>query len=768
MDRPDGMPWIDGSHPLLSTLTSGRPVLNELMSVPRPDGSRAWVNVNTRVLHTGEDGHPDSVALSFSDSTEIRESQATLASMESRLRAMLAGSPSAVVMIDASSRILYLSPAHRHILGFSDEEVLGRSGLELMHRDDVAHARAVLADAVEHPGRELSMEFRLRHKNGSWRWIAATGSNLLSDPSISALVIHYRDITSEKHARELVDQAREHHNAVIENLAEAVIIRSPEGQIVAANSAASKLYGVEIERLIGVKGAAPGLTRIREDGSELSDYDTPSNICLRTGVPVSDFRMGLRRDDGTVTWVLVNCRPIRQIGESGFGGAVVSFRDITERKRVEEELDTLAHFDPLTQLPNRGLLRDRLEQALARARRNGEILGLMLIDLDRFKEINDTLGYAAGDAVLKEVALRLSTRMRNTDTVSRFGGDEFVVLLEGCTDTAQLVVAASKARDALDMPIAIGEHELFLGGSIGISVFPDDGDDQDELFKSADIALYEAKRDGGNTFRLFSRDLQVKSANELSMAAKLRRALDRNELHLVYQPQINVQSGRITGVEALLRWNSPELGEMSPVQFIPMAEETGLIVPIGEWVLKTAATQNRAWQEAGFAPFPVAVNLSARQFRDRQLVQKLTAAIAASGLDPRWLELEITESVIMHHTANTIDTLQRLVSLGLSIAVDDFGTGYSSLAYLKRFPVHKLKIDRAFVRDISTDRDDAAIVRAVITLARAMDLKVIAEGVETAEQLKFLNGLNCDEYQGYLFSRPVSAAGITALLQAGS
>jgi len=572
------------------------------------------------------------------------------------------------------------------------------------------------------------------------------------------------------------DGLDERLRSIIENLTHGVIIFSARGEPLFANSAAARIYDMSAQSLLHTL-AGPGACHLRADGGELPPEQTPMRLAMASGEAVNDYRMGIRLGDGSVRWTTASCRPVNDAGESGQTRLVMSLHDVSEQQRIERDLQLLAHFDTLTGLPNRALLKERFDQALLQVdgnhvngNRAGEDqteashVGIIIIGLDRFKEINDTLGTAAGDQVLQEVARRLTVLLGDAHTVARFGGDEFAVLVQG-TSRDQIAQAAALSGRSLDAPAHVEGHEIFIGGSVGYSVFPDDGDTRDELLRNADIAMNEAKAEGGNGLRMFSRELQVRSGRELSLAAKLRHALDRGELSIAYQPQVNMITGKVLGLEALMRWNNPELGAVPPAQFIRVAEDTGLILPMGEWLLQTICEQNRAWQQAGLRPVTVAVNLSARQFRDRQLAQKVSSALSATGLDARWLEFEITESVIMQDTQHNTDTLEQLVSLGAKVAVDDFGTGYSSLAYLKRFPVHVLKIDRTFVRDISTDRDDAAIVRTIVALAHALELGVIAEGVETADQLRFLAQLKCDLYQGFYFSKPVSAEEIVRLLK---
>ena len=437
--------------------------------------------------------------------------------------------------------------------------------------------------------------------------------------------------------------------------------------------------------------------------------------------------------------------------------------DITEQKQAEERLEYLAQYDALTGLPNRALFHDRLGSAIARARRNQQVLALLFVDLDRFKEINDTLGHAVGDDVLRAAASRFGAAVRDTDTVARLAGDEFTVILEnvGGADNAKVVV--QKIQLALMEPIVVGGREIFINSSIGVSFFPTHAQAADTLIQTADIAMYHAKQMGRNTYALYEPKMSAAAAAQLDMQNLLRRALAREEFILHYQPKLSVSNGRICGVEALLRWNSAELGLVPPGKFIPLAEETGLIVPIGEWVLRTACAQNKAWQNEGRGRIVVAVNLSPRQFRQQDLVETVKSTLQDTGLEPQWLELEITESLVMHHPYEAQAVLTQLHELGVRLAVDDFGTGYSSLAYLKRLPVDQLKIDQSFVRDLITDEDDKSIVSAIIALARSLELRVVAEGVETAQHLEVLKALGCDEYQGYYFSKPLPSDALAQL-----
>jgi diguanylate cyclase (GGDEF)-like protein/PAS domain S-box-containing protein len=442
--------------------------------------------------------------------------------------------------------------------------------------------------------------------------------------------------------------------------------------------------------------------------------------------------------------------------------------DITERKQSEERMRHIAQHDALTGLPNRMALLLRLAQLLPEARRHGWKVAMMFLDLDRFKIINDTLGHQIGDELLREVACRLSCVVRETDFVARLGGDEFVIILPGISCAADAAVVAGKAIAALSSVIEANGHELHTSPSIGISVFPDDGPDGDTILKNADTAMYHAKAAGRNNFQFFASEMNLITSERLSIEHKLRHAIARNELALCFQPQFDAGSAAPTGVEALLRWHHPTEGMISPARFIPVAEETGIIVEIGEWVLVSACREMKRWIDTGLKPMRIAVNVSARQLRRRDFCETVANALTVSGLPAELLELEITESSVMENPQEAILILQRLGGMGVTLAIDDFGTGYSSLAYLKLFPIDHLKIDRSFVADIETDLNDRAIAFGTIALAHSLGLKVIAEGVETEDQLELLRTNGCDEVQGYLMSKPLYGAAAFTFLHARS
>ena len=448
--------------------------------------------------------------------------------------------------------------------------------------------------------------------------------------------------------------------------------------------------------------------------------------------------------------------------------ASIEARKLAEQlQTAKADLDHLAHHDALTDLPNRILLQDRLSQAIDLARRQGKQLAVMFMDLDQFKHINDSLGHAVGDQLLQSVAHRLVGCVRQSDTISRQGGDEFVLLLPQVEHAEDAALSAQKVLVALAPLHHIDGHDLHISISIGISLYPGDGQDAETLIKSADIAMYHAKENGRNNYQFFAQSMNARAVQRQSVEASLRRALERQEFVLYYQPKINLHSGAIVGVEALIRWQHPERGLLLPAQFVPIAEDCGLIVPIGRWVLREACSQTQAWLQAGLPPITVAVNTSAVEFRAPDFLENIRSTLETTGLAPRYLELELTESVLMRDAEATNAMLHALSALGIKLAVDDFGTGYSSLSYLRQFPIDTLKIDQSFVNQITHNPDDATLVRAVISMGKSLKLCVIAEGVETAEQYAFLLALHCDEGQGYYFGRPMEAEALATLLQTG-
>jgi len=489
-----------------------------------------------------------------------------------------------------------------------------------------------------------------------------------------------------------------------------------------------------------------------------TDLPALKKVMLVTAKSGKPFNIVYRINSATDGEIVVNSQGEVSLGDDGKPLLVsATTLDITARIRAESEIQQLINYDTLTGLPNRSLLHDRLKLAIAQAARENLLLGVLILDLDRFKDINDSLGHHVGDKLLKTVSKRLAACVRETDTLARLGGDEFVAILVGVHNIDGITTVAKKVLGLIAEPVYMEGHEIYTTGSIGIAVYPMDGEDSQTLLKHADLAMYQAKELDRNNFQFFSRDMNIKMLERMMLENSMRKALDREDFFLVYQPQVDARTGKITGMEALLRWQHPDLGLLSPDKFIYLAEETGFIVAIGEWVLRTACRQNKQWQDMGLPSVRMAVNLSAKQFVQKGLDETISAILLESGLDPQWLELEITESAVMKNADENAEILRKFRDMGSSIAIDDFGTGYSSLSYLKHFPITRLKIDRSFVRDITSNPDDAAIAEIIIAMAQTLKLEVIAEGVETRTQMEFLSFNNCVEMQGYLFSRPVRA-----------
>jgi diguanylate cyclase (GGDEF)-like protein/PAS domain S-box-containing protein len=567
--------------------------------------------------------------------------------------------------------------------------------------------------------------------------------------------------------REEADRARawlaHQRELILVSTAEGIYGVDAGGVINFVNPAAAAMLGYQREELLG-RDAHAALHHTRADGSPCEAGRCPTQMSAARGLVVHAQEDIVWRKDGSPLSVEFSSMPIVEDGK--LLGAVVTLLDISERKRYLEQIERKANFDDLTGLPNRNLLTDRLNHAIQHAQREGGTLAVLLLNLDRFKAINDNLGHQAGDEILRSVAERLNHLVRKTDTFARIDGDEFVAVAENIDDSvanrlAQPILAK------LAQPFSVEGREYFLAGSVGIALYPKDGADPETLLKNATAAMYESKSAGGDCFRFYAKEMNARSLDRLEMENGLRRGLDRGEFVLHYQPQVNLRNGEIIGVEALVRWQHPERGLVPPGEFIVLAEETGLIVPIGEWVLRTACAQNKAWQDAGLPPITMAVNMSARQFAAQNVVHLAGRVLQDTGLDPNFLELELTESAVMADADAFIQATEQLKGLAVTLTIDDFGTGFSSLSYLRRFAIDRLKIDQSFVRDVTHDSSSAAIAMAVISLSHNLKLSALAEGVETEAQLAFLRARDCDEMQGYYFSRPVPAAEIEQMLRSG-
>ncbi len=664
--------------------------------------------------------------------------------------------------LDRDWTMEFVSEGCFELTGYSPEELLlnARSSYEqITHPEDRLRVRRAIVDGLARNG-QYDVEYRLLHADGLLRWVwerGVGGENRAGEAKTIEGFI--QDITQRRAADDALREAERRYRSLFEHATEGIFQTTPDGRYLNANPALAGIYGY----------ATPA-----ELIADLSDiqhqlYVDPERRrefvrLMRQYGAARNFESHVFRRDGSVIWISENARAVRdETGEVLFyEGTVV---EITERKRYQEELEFQASHDSLTGLPNRALLVDRLKQTLHAARRNSRVVAVAFVDLDHFKLINDSLGHHVGDRLLLDMAARLRACVRSQDTVARQGGDEFVLVLADQPDEAAATLVIRRVLEAISQPWA-GEHgEYSISCSIGVSLFPRDGMAAETLLKCADLAMFKAKDIGRNTFQFFTPELNSAVIDRLDVVNNLRRGLERDEFLLHYQPRVDLASGRIVGAEALIRWQRPEQPLTPPGQFIPVAEESGLIVPIGAWALRAACIQNLAWQAKGLPPIVVSVNLSPIQIRRAGLVGEVAAALRDTGLEPRWLELELTESSIMQDADRINRAMAELKALGVEIAVDDFGTGYSSLSYLKRFPVDRLKIDKSFVQDVNHDPDDAAIARAIIGLGHSLNLRVVAEGVESEAQLDFMRAHGCDEIQGYFFSRPVVAAEFEAMLR---
>jgi diguanylate cyclase (GGDEF)-like protein/PAS domain S-box-containing protein len=543
---------------------------------------------------------------------------------------------------------------------------------------------------------------------------------------------------------------------------DAIVWTNDAGQIQWCNGTFDRLVGQPHLKVLNRRICE--LLPLRLDGSPLGPDEHPISRLIR-GENVSASSYEYDRDGQQLALELSGAR-VQLEAKEGIDSLIVTIRDISERKQAEAQLDQLAHYDAVTSLPNRRLFARLLSRALMRAVKSDRMVALLFLDIDRFKLINDTLGHLTGDLLLQAIAAQLTQCLRPSDTLSRLGGDEFTVILEDIGSLQDVARVAQRMTDAFSVPFQVAGHQIFTSVSIGIALYPADAPDQETLLKHADTALYAAKEHRAS-FRFYSSDMHDRVMDRLTLNTGLRMALHNSEFVLHYQPLIESRAQRIVGIEALIRWQHPQAGLLYPDSFIQAAEETGLIVPIGEWVLATACRQTKAWQDMGHPDLRVAVNISSRQFQQPRLIERIAEILNQTGLNPQYLELELTERSLFQDTERTVAALTALQTMGIRVAIDDFGTEYSSLGYLRRFPVHALKIDRSFMREIPENSSDSSIVKAVVALAHCLNLKVVAEGVETEAQVEFLQRHDCNEMQGYYFARPVHPVEIGKLLEGG-
>jgi len=719
------------------------------------------------------------------------------------LQALIDRVPDKLWVKDADSRFIIVNKATASEHGKAvPEEMIGETDFDL-YASDVAQQFFDIERKILQSGQAtIDMDECVFDAAGQRKWLATTKVALRNDRGeIFGLVGISRDITARKQADDLRNGQAQilemiAANARLEDVLDR-LMRLTESQLTGISGsvllldkdgghlrhgAAPSLPSAYIKAIdgapIGPKAGSCGTAAYRREAVVVSDilndplWEDYRELAAEHGFRSCWSTPILSHERQVLGTFAMYSKEVREpsIAEARLVNAARRMAGIAiERKQAEERIHFMANHDALTGLPNRTLLRDRLAQAVLHAERYDRWVTVAFIDLDNFKFVNDSLGHNAGDELLKVVAARMVDCVRPTDTVVRLGGDEFVILLVDQPTSEDMISATlQKIRAAIAEPIPIEGHDLEVTCSIGLANYPKDGADADALLANADAAMYRAKENGRDNFQFYTPELNTKVHEKFLMQKDLRNALLRSEFVLHYQPQVDLRSGRVFAVEALIRWNHPRLGVIAPLRFIPMAEETGLIVPIGDWVLREACRQNRAWQAAGFQPMTVCVNVSARQFKERNWVSRVANALRESGLEAQYLELELTESLIMQDIEQAVATMRELQILGVQVSIDDFGTGYSSLAALKRFPVARLKIDKSFIDNIPHDENDKAVASAVISLGQNLNLRVIAEGVETEDQVAFLRENNCDEMQGYHFSKPAAAADIEKLLRAAA
>ena len=748
--------------------------LNEMLGVLEKLRRRESVKTYETV-HVDKNGRLIDVALTISqikdskgdpigystiarDITDRKRSEETLRQQKDLYEALLHAQSEVGegLLILEDGRIVYTNEAFSQISGYGPRELMALpSVLDLVVPEERASFGQRLRRRLGGRADEDNQETVILHKDGR-RVMVETGIKTIQTNDRPQLIAILRDITERKKAEEALQESEEKYRMLVETVQEGFGIIDAQARITYCNVAYAAIFELMPRDLVG---------RSLLEFLDQDEEEALRRTFLRGDSAGGSYEIAITTGDGKRKHLSASATPVTD-AEGRFQGAVHAIIDITERKRAEERLARMARYDHLTGLGNRVLFQERLARALARASRNEEPVALMFLDLDRFKSVNDTLGHAFGDWLLKKVAERLRGCVRETDTIARMGGDEFSIILEGLSNGQDAILVARKIVDALSRPFNLSGHEVFVTSSIGIAVSPPSPDA--ELTRDADAAMYRAKQLGSNNYQFYTPEMNAQAFERLDLERDLRRALDQEEFVLRYQPRVDLVTGRIVGAEALLRWQHPHLGLVSPSQFIHVLEDSGLIDPVGDWTLRAACAQCKAWEYAGLAPQLVAVNLSTRQFDQRALVDRLAQILDETGLDPSCLELELTESLLVEDINTSSAVLDELRTfLGVRLSIDDFGTGYSSLSYLKRFPLDTLKIDQSFVWDVATDPDDAAIVSYIIGLAHTLGLKVVAEGVEKEEQLAYLREHGCDQAQGYYFGEPLPAEDFLELLKRG-
>ena len=744
-----GAGWLDNVHPddrahvaasWDRVVAAGDPAELEYR-LGKAGGGYGWIHDSSRAIFAA-DGRRLGFVGSCHDTAERRAAEVAARDGEALMRLLADNVPALIAYFRASDlHCLFANKSYAQMWGWDEKSVVGHDVAAIIGQEGWKQIEPYVARVLT--GETVSYERRVIAATGEERFIEV---NLLphfdAAGAVFAAFVMISDITKHRISEQIIRDNEERLRKFADATDEGILFND-SGLITDCNEAVARMIGLPVSQLIGhdiFRYVAPeSLERVKENIRNA--HERPYECTV------------LRADGSRVPVELVG----KQMTFEGKTLRMTVVRDITDRKQAEARIHFLAHHDTLTQLPNRLLMMDRLELTLAAAKRHGKMVGVLFIDLDNFKTVNDSLGHHAGDELLKRVAGRIQTVLRGADVVSRLGGDEFLVVASDLASADDVVPVAEKLLAAISEPFSLEGQVLSVSPSIGISVFPRDGMDRDALIKNADAAMYLAKENGRSNYQFFTPSLNKRAFEALAMESGIRKAIKGVQFAAHYQPEISIATGELTGIEALIRWEHPELGLLGPDRFISIAEHRGLIMPIAKWILEQACRQNKAWQDAGLPKVPVAVNLSRIQLKQEGLADDVARVLAKTGLEGRYLELELTENLLMEDERTVERVFAKLKNLGVRLVVDDFGAGYSSLSYLKRYPIDKLKIDRSFVRDIPGDADDVAITGAMISLSKSLGMRVLAEGVENSAQVAFLRSRFCDEMQGYLISAPLAA-----------
>ncbi len=761
MIREDGSPSAPEEHPASIAMRTGRSVDNEVRGLTLPNGNIHWLRISSRPIFLPQSDHPDVSATTFVNITQEKQRQRELQELSERLQLALRAGAIGIWDLDLQTGKLIWDDVMHQIYRLDKRGFRGvyEDWSDHVHPDDLEEASRLLQEAIDQQS-IFSGEFRIIWPDGRIRHIAAHAVVRTDDAGrsvrfngMNADITDIRETEKNLRDRSLeLENTRERLQNIVENLPVGAVY--VEGERVSINARTEEITGYDRALLDSVDNCFAKLLRANNAKTK-AIYQ---KIRRRRTLPKS-MKVRIYRNDDQIRWIDFSGCKID-------GGEAWILKDITEQRRAEIELKALAYYDLLTKLPNRSATEKRLAEALARAQRETIKVAVLLIDIDHFKNVNDIYGHPSGDRLLVEVANKLRRRVRRSDVLGRIGGDEFMLIVENVDDSDSLERLAKALVDSCADPIAL-ENNIVISAqiSVGISVYPDHGGDAVHLFRNADTALYKAKSRGRRTFQMYEPSFTRALENRLTMEQRLERAIEAEEFAVHYQPIVDTQRRKIVGAEALLRWHDPDLGLVSPADFIPVAEESGLVSPIGRWVLTTVCRQMALWQRNHLPLSSVSVNISGMQFAESDLFEQVKQAIDHAQLDPALLTLEITESTLMQNKTSTKDALLKLRGIGVGLAIDDFGTGYSSLAYLKYFAINTLKIDRSFIRDIPGDYDDVQITEAIISMAKKLKLHVVAEGIETEDQLKFIEGRGCNSFQGFIVSPAVPAAEFSKLLE---